>query len=473
VLLWGIARRLGFGHASAAGAILLAGVPALLSGAALLDVPAFLAVPWLLLAAWLIAPGRPAVPGLAVASLATAVAVLLAPDVLVLLLTGAAAAVATGVLLRRATPGPRGIVALVLLGAAVAAALLLPVPPRGADSVSSGTLIPAALAFLVIGGLTAWTPGRLRVPALALVATTLVALLPSGRLATLVICLPLAAVLCAGLVRSLVSRSPEASRRVLRIAGAAALAAAVVAASLVVLLRGPASAATGRNPADALVGWVESGLSPETRLVAGSTLRAHLIHAGADPDQVVPPGTPRPDEPGTPMLDVVQGDAPDEAVVLARFEAGSAGPLLVVDPAPGTPTPDELGRRRSLAAAVLANPTTTTGERAAEVLRSGEVDPRLLSLLAALAAQFGVGIQDFPLGDGEPGEGPLPRRALVDRIAGDPVLPGAAATERLLAWLEAQLPPFHPDSVVPTDEGVRIEFAYVSGADALVSGSAP
>ena len=40
VLLWGIARRLGFGHASAAGAILLAGVPALLSGAAVLDVPA-------------------------------------------------------------------------------------------------------------------------------------------------------------------------------------------------------------------------------------------------------------------------------------------------------------------------------------------------------------------------------------------------------------------------------------------------
>jgi hypothetical protein len=84
-----------------------------------------------------------------------------------------------------------------------------------------------------------------------------------------------------------------------------------------------------------------------------------------------------------------------------------------------------------------------------------------------------VGVQDFPLADGEPGEGPLPRRALIDRIAGDPIVPGAPATERLLAWLDVQLPPFHPDSVVPTDQGVRIEFAYVSGADALVSASAP
>ena len=473
VLLWGIARRLGFGRASAAGAILLAGVPALLSSAALLDVPAALAVPWLLLAAWLTAPGRPAVPELVAAALSTAVAVLLAPVVLVLLLTGAAAALATGVLLRRATPGTRGIAAVLLVGAAVVIAVLLPAPTRGVESLGSGTLATAALAFVVIGGLTAWTSERLRVPALALVATTLVALLPSGRLSTLVICLPVAAVLGAGLVRALVSRSPEAPQRVLRIAGAAALAAAVVA-SVVVLLRAPASATAGRNPAGALVSWVESGLSPETRLVAESPLRAHLIHAGADPDQVFPPGTPRPDEPGAPLLDVVQGDAPDDAVVLARFAgAGSAGPLLVVDPAPGTPTPEELGRRRSLAAALLDNPTTTTGDRAADVLRSGEIDPRLLALLAALGAQFGVGVQDFPLADGEPGEGPLPRRALIDRIAGDPTLPGAPATERLLAWLDAQLPPFHPDSVVPTDQGVRIEFAYVSGADALVSASAP
>jgi hypothetical protein len=51
--------------------------------------------------------------------------------------------------------------------------------------------------------------------------------------------------------------------------------------------------------------------------------------------------------------------------------------------------------------------------------------------------------------------------------------PGAPATDRLVAWLEAQLPPFAPDSVVATEQGVRIGFDYVSAPDALVSAAAP
>jgi hypothetical protein len=172
------------------------------------------------------------------------------------------------------------------------------------------------------------------------------------------------------------------------------------------------------------------------------------------------------------VLTVVSGAPPDGAMVLARFP-GAAGPLLVVDPAPGIPTGEALSRRRSLAAALLANPATRPGERAADVLGSGEVDPRLLSVLAALAAQYGIGVQDFPLAAGEPSEGPLARRVLVDHLAGDPLVPGAPATERLVAWLEAQLPPFAPDAVTSTEQGVRIEFAYVSAPDALVSASAP
>jgi hypothetical protein len=301
------------------------------------------------------------------------------------------------------------------------------------------------------------------------VATALLTLLPWGRLSALVICLPVAAVVSAGLARELIARA-GAPRRILRLAGATALAAGTLAAA-VVLFRTPAPTADGRNPAGALVEW--AGPSRDLRLVAASPLRAQLIHAGADQDAVRPPGA-GPDEPQATVLTVVSGEPPDGGLVLARFaRAGDAGPLLVVDPAPGVPTDDELTRRRSLAAALLANPETTPGDRAAELLRSGEVDPRLLAVLAALGAQFGIGVQDFPLADGEPGDGVLARRALVDRMAGEPLTPGAPATERLVAWLEAQLPPFAPDSVVATEQGVRIEFAYVSAPDALVSASTP
>ena len=82
-------------------------------------------------------------------------------------------------------------------------------------------------------------------------------------------------------------------------------------------------------------------------------------------------------------------------------------------------------------------------------------------------------MQDLPPAPGEPDDGAPARRALVDRLAEDALPPGAPATERLLAWLDAQQPPFAPASVTSTDAGVLIEFWYVSTPDALVSGSAP
>ena len=58
LLLWRTARRIGLRVPAAAAAVVLAGLPALLSAAALIDIPAQLAVPWLLLAAWLTASGQ-------------------------------------------------------------------------------------------------------------------------------------------------------------------------------------------------------------------------------------------------------------------------------------------------------------------------------------------------------------------------------------------------------------------------------
>jgi hypothetical protein len=62
---------------------------------------------------------------------------------------------------------------------------------------------------------------------------------------------------------------------------------------------------------------------------------------------------------------------------------------------------------------------------------------------------------------------------MVDAVGGSPLPPGAVATERLVAWLDAQLPPFAPDSVEVTDGGVLISFRYVSAPDALVTSTAP
>ena len=195
---------------------------------------------------------------------------------------------------------------------------------------------------------------------------------------------------------------------------------------------------------------------------------AQLVHAGADEKQIRLHRAA-----GDPQLEIVPGAAPSGAAVLTRLPSGPGqAAVAVVDRRPGVPTAAEATRRRSLAAAILANPTTTTGPRAASVLRAASVDPRLLTVLAALTAQFGVGVRDLPPADGEP-DGMLARHAVLDRIGGQPLVAGSAATTRLLAWLSAQLGPFHPDSVAVVDGGVQIGYRYASAPDALVSRATP
>jgi hypothetical protein len=467
LLLWRTARRIGLRVPAAAVAVVLAGLPALLSAAALIDIPAQLAVPWLLLAAWLTASGQSTGTARAVALAATVVATLLAPDVLLLVLAGGAAHLVTG----RATLRGRLIAALVSVPVLVLVTLLLPRwdPQPDAFWIGNAALAAAAVGFVLIGGLGAWMSDRLRVPAIALVATTLGAIVLSGRLSAVVVCLPLAALVTAALADELALRLPVGARRGLRIAAAAALASALVVA-VVGLLRLPQAELPARDYR-ALVGWVEDNVPPGGRVVVPEQVWGELVHAGGDEDVVRLPGAGG--NALAPALTVVPGDPPDDGLVVARFDRAEGQPLLVVDPSPGVPTTEELARRQSLATALLANPTTRTGPPAASILGSAQVDQRLLSLLAALGAQYGVGVQDFPLAEGEPDEGPLARRVLVDALGGAPLPPGAAATERLVAWLDAQLPPFAPDSVEVTDGGVLISFRYVSAPDALVTSTAP
>lgn len=475
LLLWRTARRLGLGVLASAAAVLLAGVPPLLSDAALIAIPAQLAVPWLLLATWLMAPGRSTVAARVVAAVAAALATLLAPDVLLIVLGGAAAALCTGRLLRRVALRVRLIAALLVVPVLAVVALLLsrwdPQPAAEAYGVGNGTLRALAAVFVVVGGLAAWSQVSVRVPAVALVVATLTALVLQGRFSAFAVCLPFAALVTAALAQMVLASVPVDMRRFLRIAAAGSLAAALLAA-LVLLVRMQPAERAGPDTR-AVLSWAETELPEGAGLVAPRQLWAELIHAGGDENRMRLSGAHRDGEPFEPELTLVRGDSPDGTLVVARFERPGARALLVVDPAPGVPTPEELDRRHSLAAAMLANPTTGADGRAAELLRAGAVDQRLLSLLAALGAQFGVGVADFPAAPEEPQGGPLARRALVDRLGDDALLPGAPTTERLLAWLGAQLPPFAPDAFEVTDDGVLIEFRYVSAPDALVTRSTP
>ncbi|MGY1812007.1 hypothetical protein [Blastococcus sp. SYSU D00820] len=478
-LVWWLGARLRLPGPTCALAVLVVGLPTLLPATALLDRPAALAVPWLLAAGLLLTAGHRT--ALAAAAVPAAVAVLLAPDVLALAAGAAATAGATG---RRTPPALRAAAAAGGTAALVVLAVVLPrwdgAGGGAADPLGTPAVLGVAAGLAALAAAAAVALPGLRPLAGAVLATALLAAV-LDRSAALQVALPAAALLLAALATRAATRlaaGRPALPRALAAAGAAALLALAALAGTGVLRPtgdddGPRTAAADR-PADVapVLDWLAGELPDDARVAAPADLRAELLAAGADPGMLPADLPDAPAGPGAPVLQLVE-TVPEGAVLVARFVPGNGGaPLLAVDPFPVEPTPEELDRRRGLAEALLANPTTRTGGRAAEVLAGAEVDQRLLSLLAGLAAREGVGIADLPPAPGEEGGAAPARRALLDTVGGRVVPGDRAATERLLAWLDAQRPPFAPDTVEVTDSGVLVGFDYVSGPDALVTGAA-
>ena len=275
-------------------------------------------------------------------------------------------------------------------------------------------------------------------------------------------------------------RAPRPRRGLLAVGLVVALVLAVTAVALLVrqdggrtsMEAGPGSEAAAGSRADGMddgvddvvadvADWVEAELPPDATLTAPDELRDALTAAGLAGDRVSGEDTG--------ALQVVEGDPGADAVVVARFRGEDDRLLSVVDPRPGQPTAEELERRQRLSAAVLANPVTGAAGRAAEVLRAGNVDARLLGLLAVLVARLDVGIADFPPAPGQP-EGDTPaRRVLLDRAGGEELVPGSAAAERVRAFVAAQRVPFLPDTVEVTEDGVLVGFDYSPSPDAAVT----
>jgi hypothetical protein len=289
----------------------------------------------------------------------------------------------------------------------------------------------------------------------------------------LVLALPLAALLIAGLAgrmstpagrRALPSRRPARRWSTLTAGAVLVVLIALAAAGLAAAPRDDFGAGAGAD----LLAWAARQLPDGATLTADRVLAAQLLHAGAASGLVTAePGSPDRDGP---ELQIDRGEHSGAAVVIARFAGDGGTPLIVVDPAAELPAPAALDRRRRLGAALLANPTTVAPHAATEALRTGEVDPRLLTLLAGLAARSGVQLAELPAAPGEQGRTPL-RSAVVAGVGGRPLAAGAPQLADLRTWLSAQHDPFAPDDVRLVDGGLLIGFRYVTDPDGVLTGA--
>ncbi|WP_369134519.1 hypothetical protein [Modestobacter sp. I12A-02662] len=467
VLLWRTARRLGVPDGAAAVGVLVLGGVSVATGLSTSGTPAALAVPWLLAAALLLARARMQRAATGGAVLAAVLAVLLAPDSLLLIGAAAAAALVGDDRGRRA--GWARTVLLVAVPLLAGVRLLLPAwapEPPGPDW-SGAAPVLLSVTFLGTAALAGWLLPGFRPVAVALAVLTLLSVAPpTGRLAGAVLGLPVAALLIAALAAAAAERLAARAGprgRVAPATGTAALLLLVVPA-VAGLVTAPGGDLGARADAG-LVGWARDQLPAGTTLRTDRQLAAELLHAGGDPTRLTTGARPVPGEGAGTVLGVVRG--PGDGSVVARFPGDGDPGLSVTAPQPDRVSTAQRQARQDLAAALRAG-VASVPEEAADVLAAGDVDPRLLTLLAGISSRFGLGLAGLPPVPGEV-PGTLVRQAVIASVGGSPVPADGAATARLQSWLDAQREPFAPDRVERVDGGVLVAYRLVADPDGLVS----
>ncbi|GAA1880867.1 hypothetical protein GCM10009836_72720 [Pseudonocardia ailaonensis] len=412
LLVWPIVRRLGAPPAAACLTVLLAGAPLLLSPLATTAGPGALAAFWLVLAVVLVGFGP---GGRIAAAMAALVAVVTAPPVLVVILAFAAHATARGQVGAEIKPVVARIGAGLLAAGALTTAVLT---VRPGPSPAPVVAVLLAAAVLVIASVVWFGLRGLRPVATGAAAAAAAALVPGSSSVTLLaIAVPTAAVLAGSLAQVVVTRPAR-----LRAMGLAALVGIAAATGPVV------GAAVAPPGGDRLAAWVSAELAPGTTVAAPPLAAARLVAAGMDPLRL--------------NGSAVTVDGPGR--LLAAFGAGPGTPASEIRTAdPGQP----------------AAPTLTGNDRlrfgpAAE--RGAPLDPRLVATLVALAADHPITVYAFPPADGEPADAPR-RTAVISAVDGSPVS-GTDRGEVARRWLAGQLPPYRPDDIGSTPDGLTIHY---------------
>ncbi|MBA3523392.1 MAG: hypothetical protein H0T85_02320, partial [Geodermatophilaceae bacterium] len=399
-----ICRQLALGRFTAAAVVLAAyAAPAVAVTQALSPV-ATLGLTWFSIAGLLIA-ARPASPGLdRLAALAglllLGLAAVLTPVVLVPAAGVLTTALATGVLLPRLPRAGRAVLTTLAFGALVTVTAVLLVRAGSVPTLADGVpVLPDAGPFVVgatiavVALAAAWRVLFVRPLAVGTLPLVAVVAVPSQHQpAAVVLGTALAALLLGTLIEELVTRPRRRAVRPSAVARVCAVSLTLVTVGGLALL--PPQEATGSAGASAasVATWLQTYLPPERRVRVDDQLFVELIRAGVPATRFEREGRePRVGaEPAA--LEAVRGGGPSDLPVVARFGDGPLAVdvrLLVEDPAAFAEA-QELATAAAAAFAegLAVNPNIDSDDEVKAVLRSGTVDPRMLTVLATAAADY-------------------------------------------------------------------------------------
>jgi hypothetical protein len=147
---------------------------------------------------------------------------------------------------------------------------------------------------------------------------------------------------------------------------------------------------------------------------------------------------------------------------LAAFGFGP-GRVTVLHALPPPPNvdpvldPENRTRRLREGAALSVNPRVVLSAAAADALRRGDVDLRMVVVLTELAKRHDLGVTEFPVVPGEQAGTPPMRRVLISTVDGHAATdPGT--NEQLRRWFNSQSGPYFTRAVDVTAGGVLVRY---------------
>ncbi len=229
--------------------------------------------------------------------------------------------------------------------------------------------------------------------------------------------------------------------------------------------------------------WIAGQVSGAGTIGCDPLMCAALAAHGVAASRLLPLGPVASSVPGADVIAASPlsrtGLSQEAPALLASF--GSGGSLIEVRAtSPGGPASyqaalaGDVGARRSAGAQLLHSRRIEFGAQGAGQIQAGQVDSRLLIMLAVLASQRSWRVIAF--GDASPGvpltEAPF-RQVIITGAGGRD---GAAGLAAALALLHAQRAPYQPAQVSTVhladgQAGLRIEFAAPSPLGLLTNGA--
>ncbi|MBA8792493.1 4-amino-4-deoxy-L-arabinose transferase-like glycosyltransferase [Friedmanniella endophytica] len=204
-------------------------------------------------------------------------------------------------------------------------------------------------------------------------------------------------------------------------------------------------------PRDNVVWYYKVDTDPAVEALAPNGWRDYDYVVSTNSMRTFPDGSPTVAEALRNSTEVATFGTGDKAVTIFRIHPEGAAEV-------GRIAAREAAGREAVGTALAQNPALSMPTPMRNLMTGGRVDPRILLTLPGATSVGRLTVADAPAVDGEVTEAAPRRQVLISAIDGQPISKTPANAAALEAFYDQEKPPFRPEAISRTPEGLLITY---------------